>query len=1172
MRISKIKLSGFKSFVDPTVIELPGNLTGIVGPNGCGKSNIVDALQWVLGEMSAKHLRGDSMADVIFNGATTRQPVGQASVEVMFDNSDGKLGGQYASYGEISIKRQVGRDGISSYYLNGASCRRRDIIHLFLGTGIGHRTYSVIEQGMITRVIEAKPDELRMFLEEAAGISKYKERRRETENRMHAANENVARLNDIRTELDTQLQHLTRQARSAEKYQQLKQEERLTQMQLHALRWRALKTGADTQRAQSEAAVNAVEATLAALRSTEAEIARQHEAQTAATDEFNTLQSRYYQISADLARTEQSIQHAGERRQGMEHELAQTRANVEETQRQIAGDRERLAALGSERQQREPEQNKRQQQEQATAAKVQAAEQSMHEWQTAWDALNDRYAEASRAEQLEQTRLEHLQEGIAQAQRRLGALKQEQADIKPTALTKEVESLQTRFASAESGHQDMGRRHDALQAAMQELREKIRRHTEQLDQLRQERQVLRGQSASAEALQQSALGLERPGMREWLTRHGWQASQRLTAAIEVESGWEHALEVASPLPLSTLCLPDLDKAVTAMTDLAEGRIAALATKRAAAAGAEMPSVPLPALASKVKASWPLNDLLEGIYAAEDIATARRYVKSLRAGECIVTRDGTRLGPGWVDVQHDAAQGGMLARAQELQKLQQQLAALETRIDRFSVEFESQQKKLTELEAQEGDVRAAMEQSHGGMAALQSELAARGARLEETEARRRRIEEEIGEINDQIALDKEAMERAQEAMQEAHRDAARLEKERAGQQKARERLQEALLEAREHWKQAHELLRQSALRWGGVVSEHTAVEEAVARNQTLLQRLQDRQRELDKALKESVAPTRVLESEREALLKLRVEAEGTLKQAREKVQELDRQLRDSEQRRLTVERELSERRDELERVRVEMSTLEVRLQAIQEQVEAAEGRLEEVLAQLPADAEVPAWEERLGELNRKIQRLGPINLAAIDECTTLSERKEYLDRQHADLTEALNTLTEAIRKIDRETRTRFKETFDKVNSGFQTLFPILFGGGHAYLEMVGEDLLETGVTVMARPPGKRNSTIHLLSGGEKALTAVALVFAIFELNPAPFCLLDEVDAPLDDANVVRLCDMLKQKARDIQFLFITHNKITMEIAGQLIGVTMQEAGVSRLVAVNMEEAVRLAATG
>src|SRR5581483_11546771 len=312
-------------------------------------------------------------------------------------------------------------------------------------------------------------------------------------------------------------------------------------------------------------------------------------------------------------------------------------------------------------------------------------------------------------------------------------------------------------------------------------------------------------------------------------------------------------------------------------------------------------------------------------------------------------------------------------------------------------------------------------------------------------------------------------------------------------------------------------------------------------------------------KESVAPMRVLEGEREALLKLRVEAEGTLKQAREKVQELDRQLRDSEQRRLTVERELSERRDELERVRVETGAVEVRMQAVQEQVEAAAGRLEEVIAQLPEEAEVPAWEEKLGELNRKIQRLGPINLAAIDECATLSERKEYLDRQHADLTEALATLQEAIRK------------FDRVNSGFQTLFPLLFGGGHAYLEMVGEDLLETGVTVMARPPGKRNSTIHLLSGGEKALTAVALVFAIFELNPAPFCLLDEVDAPLDDANVVRLCEMLKQKARDIQFLFITHNKITMEIAGQLIGVTMQEPGVSRLVAVNMEEAVRMAAT-
>jgi chromosome segregation protein len=1171
MRISKIKLSGFKSFVDPTTIELPGNLTGIVGPNGCGKSNIVDAMQWVLGEMSAKHLRGDSMADVIFNGATTRQPVGLASVELIFDNSDGKIGGQYASYNEISIKRQVGRDGISTYSLNGTHCRRRDIIHLFLGTGIGARTYSVIEQGMISRVIEAKPDELRMFLEEAAGISKYKERRRETENRIHAANENIARINDIRAELDTQLQHLSRQAKSAEKYQQLKQEERQTQMQLHALRWQALKTGADNQRARGEAAVNAVEATLAALRATEAEIARQHEAQIAATDEFNSQQSRYYQISADLARTEQNIQHAVERRQGMEQELVQTRANVEETQRQLTGDKQRLTALTAERQQREPEQNKRQQHEQATAAKVQAAEQAMQEWQTAWDACNDSYAESSSTEQLEQTRLEHLQEGIAQARKRLAALKEEQAALKPTALTSEMKSLQTRFASAETGHQDMGRSHRDLQNSIQELRGEIRTHTEQLDQLRQERQVLRGQLASAEALQQSALGLERPGMREWLTQQGWQASPRLTGAVEVESGWERALEVACPLPLSTLCLPDLEKAMTSMAALAEGRVTALATKRTAAAGAQMPSVPLPALVSKVKAPWPLDDLLDGIYAAEDLATARRYVKSLRAGECIVTRDGIRIGPGWIDVHHDPAQGGLVARAQELQQLQQKLSALETRIAKLSAEFETHQRRLAELEAQETGVRSDMEQSHDSMATLRSELAARRARLDEMETRRQRIENEISELTDQIVLDEEAMERAGEAMKTAHREATRLEKERAGQQKARERLQQALLETRETWKQAHEQLRQSALRWGGVISEYTAVEEAVARNQTLSQRLQDRRKELEQSLKEAVAPVKQLETEREALLKRRVQAEGTLKQAREAVQELDRQLRDSEQRRLTVERELSGRRDELERVRVELSAVDVRLQALQEQVEAAEGKLDEVLAQLPEGAEVTAWEEKLAELSRKVQRLGPINLAAIDEYATLSERKEYLDKQHADLAEALATLAEAIRKIDRETRTRFKETFDKVNSGFQTLFPILFGGGHAYLEMVGEDLLETGVTVMARPPGKRNSTIHLLSGGEKALTAVALVFAIFELNPAPFCLLDEVDAPLDDANVVRLSEMLKQKARDIQFLFITHNKITMEIAGQLIGVTMQEAGVSRLVAVNMEEAVRMAAT-
>jgi chromosome segregation protein len=1171
MRINKIRLSGFKSFVDPTNLEFPGNLSGIVGPNGCGKSNIIDAMLWVLGESSAKHLRGDSMADVIFNGSNTRKPVGQASVEIIFDNSDGKIGGQYAAYSEISIKRQVGRDGISSYSLNGVRCRRRDITHIFLGTGIGSRSYSVIEQGMISRVIEAKPEELRMFLEEAAGISKYKERRRETENRIRNTKDNIFRINDIISELDKQLQTLQRQARAAERYQQLKQEEREVREQLLALHWRALATQSESQSRVEGQCINAVEATTAALHATETEMVRQRENQTTAIERFNEVQNRFYTVGADLAKAEQNIQHAHERREALQNERAQTDKDIDETRNHLLLDHQKVAGLTVERDTLLPVQEELRVAEDRAQVETQAAEAAVQAWQARWDDHHQTTAGLGRSEQIEQTRSEHLRQGIDDARRRVSALRTEREGLDPDGLRAAIASLRSRFEERRTEHDRLMARRDATQSALRQSRELLHGSGMELDEARQLRQAVRGRIASLDALQQSALGMDRPAIREWMEKHGLSGQPRLAAALTVEPGWERAVEAVIGISLDSLCVGNLDDLLNVLPELKEGHVSALKSGMSMAEPAIAERADT-LLAARVGSDLPLARFLGGVHAVETLDDARSLVSRLPSGESVVTRDGVWLGHDWVQANRDlGAQGGILARNQELKRLAIELQNLDARIAELERRVEVARAGVGREEQEDATIHEALSDSHQRLAAVKSEIAGQEARLDQIVRRSGQIDEELAELDDQIALDEGDLENCRLNLESACDQLTEAMREREQLVSARDGLRAAVQRAREAWRVARDRRHEDAVRLGRLNAELAGIEQAVLRYRTAIERLERRRTELGDAIRGFEEPLRQLQIERQDLLAQRLEVESALTQARAALQAIDSALRAIDQQRLAVEGELAARRDELEKARVESRTIAVRMANLCEQIETNGRRLDEVIAGIPDTAAEPVWEERLADIGRRVQRLGPINLAAIDECTALTERKGFLDRQFADLNEALATLEEAIRKIDRETRTRFKETFDKVNTGLQVIFPVLFGGGHAYLEQTGDDLLETGVAVMARPPGKRNSTIHLLSGGEKALTAVALVFAIFDLNPAPFCLLDEVDAPLDDANVVRLCEMLKARARDIQFLFITHNKITMEIAHQLIGVTMHEAGVSRLVAVNMEEAVQLAAT-
>lgn len=1168
MRLDKIKLAGFKSFVDPTSIQLPTNLVGVVGPNGCGKSNVIDAVRWVMGESSAKHLRGDSMADVIFNGSTSRKPVGHASIELVFDNADGAVGGQYANYNEISIKRQVARDGTSSYFLNGARCRRRDITDIFLGTGLGPRAYSIIEQGMISRLIEAKPEELRVYLEEAAGISKYKERRRETENRIRHTRENLQRLDDLREEVEKHLQHLQRQAKTAEKYKELKEQERRLHGELLALRLGALDQEAEAQLRAIAERETALEAAVADQRAVEAALEKDREAHVAATDTFNEVQGRYYSLGSEIARTEQAIQHAKEMRQKQAQDLEETEQSWRELSDHIQHDEQQLSDLARTLEEHEPALSRARETEQASRERLDQAEEQMQEWQQQWYELNQRVAEPSETAQVERTRIDHLEQQILQIQERLARNEDEQGSLDSAGIAADIERL-------ERDAKQHAEREDTLQRELDDVRRRIgdvradnRAKAEELDEQRGTLQDLRGRLASLEALQQAALGQTEGAVRQWLEGQGLAQAPRLAQELEVDPGWERAVETVLGFHLEAVCVDGMDAVAGVLGDLGSGALTLFDTGASGAGPALDQGTPL---LSRVRAPWTLTSLMAGVYATESLAEALDLRRRLAPHESVITRDGIWIGPGWLRVAQDQDEhAGVLAREQEIKELQARQGELADAVADLEQGLELGRERLQELEERQESLQADVNETHRQHSALRAQLSALRSRQEQDQSRLQALAQEAEELRADEQRQGAGVQAARARLAEAMERVDALHREQESLSARREELRQAVDEARARARADRDAAHEIALKVEAMRSQQQSTRQSLERMQNQLDNLKQRRVELQEALERGVEPMREQERELAELLERRVQVEAELGDARRTLEQIDEALREHERRRSAAEEKVQEVRGALEQARLGSQETKVRRQTLQEQLAETGFDQQELLGALEEGADAGTWQEKLERIGARIQRLGPINLAAIDEFAEQSERKKYLDAQHADVSEALETLENAIRKIDRETRTRFKETFDQVNNGLKSLFPRLFGGGHAYLELTGEDLLDTGVTVMARPPGKRNSSIHLLSGGEKALTAVALVFAIFQLNPAPFCMLDEVDAPLDDANVGRFCELVKEMSEQVQFVIITHNKITMALTNQLMGVTMNEPGVSRLVAVDVEEAARMAA--
>ncbi|MFP5429888.1 MAG: chromosome segregation protein SMC [Gammaproteobacteria bacterium] len=1165
MRLKSIKLAGFKSFVDPTTAHFPTNLSAVVGPNGCGKSNVIDAVRWVMGESSAKNLRGESMTDVIFNGSTARKPVAQASIELVFDNSDATLGGEYAQFAEISIKRVVTRDAKSDYFLNGIRCRRKDITDIFLGTGLGPRSYAIIEQGMISRLIEAKPEELRVYIEEAAGISKYKERRRETETRMRHTRENLDRLNDIREELEKQLAHLQRQAQSAEKYKEYKEEERLLKAQLQALRWQAL----DLQVGQRETLIRELEirleAVIAEQRAADAALEKQRESQIELSDKFSEVQSRFYRIGNEISRLEQSMTHQRERLVQLKDDLAQAERSHQQATEHLQLDEAQLEDVRGQLLALEPEQALFQAQADELAEGLAVAEERMQHWQQEWEQFNQSAAGSRQQAEVEQSKIQHMEQAIQRSRERVERLDNERKGLSAGPLADEVAVLNEQLAEVELQLEAGQEKVDAAAAGITSQRERNNQLHNESDALKQRLQVLKGREASLDALQQAAMGQE-SGVTTWLESTGLSRQPRLADELQVDAGWERAVETVLGRSLQAVCVESLGALADKLDGLAKGQVTFVETQAVPAGQAHAG----PLLAAHVRGAGAAG-LLSGIYAVDGLTEALALRQRLASNESVVTRDGLWLGAGWLRVIRDEdAESGVLARKQELVRVVDELAQIEEQLADKQAALEEGREALRALELQREDAQRALSQLTRSRGDVQAQLGAKQVRLEQFTARSSRIEKEMEDVQAQLKLDQEQLSEARLVLQDALDAMGKDSSRREELLRERDAAREALDAARQRSRADRDAAHQMALTLQALRTRETSLVQSLGRLQEQLAALAERREMLSESLLELENPGGEHQMQLEEQLGLRVEVEKEMATVRAELESVQHEFREHERKRQQAEQQAQQVRDMLQNQRMEWQNASSRRESLQEQIAEDQFDLPTVLENLPEDATEKQWQEDLEKVSARISRLGPINLAAIDEYQAQSERKTYLDAQDADLREALETLENAIRKIDRETRTLFRDTFDRVNKGLQELFPKVFGGGHAYLELTGEELLEAGVAIMARPPGKRNSTIHLLSGGEKALTALALVFSIFQLNPAPFCMLDEVDAPLDDANVGRYARLVEEMSEKVQFIYITHNKIAMEMAHQLMGVTMHEPGCSRLVTVNVEEAAAMAA--
>jgi chromosome segregation protein len=1171
VRLRQIKLAGFKSFVDPTHIDVPGSLVGVVGPNGCGKSNVIDAVRWVLGESKATELRGESMQDVIFNGSANRKPGGRASVELAFENNDGRIGGEWGKFSEISVKRVLTRDGNSSYYINNQSVRRRDVQDMFLGTGLGPRAYAIIGQGMISRIIEARPDELRVFLEEAAGVSRYKERRRETENRLADTRDNLTRVEDILRELGSQIAKLEQQAEVAQRYHALKTEHDGSQQLLWFLRRRDAQLEEGKIARDIATRTNALEAHLAELRGAERQLEETRGTHYAAADAVHEAQGALLNVNAEIGKLESELRLIADGRGRMVTQID----SLSSAHLRRLTEHQDLTARSGElmRQITEGELN-------LTRARglVEEHRGALPQFEEAYRAARDamsaaraQVAIAERAIEGAGSQQQNIDRQLENLTQRRGRLEEERAQLGAP----DDARLETLKADTQRFEVELAACSQRLQAADAAVTRLQGERQAQLDARTHESDALARLEARLHALRELQANVEADeNLDPWLRAQGLDSLPRLFRKIQVEAGWEVAFEAVLRDRIEGLEVGRLDALAGLAGNTPPARVSFYSTTAAVAReGVHMPG--FARLVEHVRGhdaalAAVLGDWLVNVFATEDLAQALACREQLPPGGQFVLKSGhlvSRYGVRFYAA--DDRKAGLLARRQEIENLEKEQRAQKLLVEQSIGAQARVEAQLRQAQEQSQAERQSADRLRGQLHGTQLEVVRLDELIGRVRHRAGQIEHELDEVSrhevelrsqrgdadgrfEQLDEELAARQAAYETARVAYEDADRTLRDARDEQQRRQA---------EHQRHEFEL---SAARERAADVAH-AIQGALADAERLAGDLATTRAQL--AQMDDTAVRTGLDT----WLAQRSSAEERLREARSRLEEIGQQLKALDEKRLTLERELQPKRDKI--TELQLKEQAARLTGEQFAVQLAEAHADEAVLAARLEArpiKAAVLQPEIARLAQEIEALGAVNLAALEELNTARERKGFLDAQSTDLTTAIETLEDAIRRIDRETRALLQSTFDAVNEQFGVLFPRLFGGGEARLLMTGEEILDAGVQVMAQPPGKRNSTIHLLSGGEKALAATALVFALFKLNPAPFCLLDEVDAPLDDANTDRFCALVRSMTTDTQFLFITHNKIAMEMAEQLIGVTMQEQGVSRIVAVDIESAVRLTA--
>ena len=1176
MRLKQVKLAGFKSFCDPTTFELPSQLVGIVGPNGCGKSNIIDATRWVLGESRATELRGESMQDVIFNGSLERKPSSRASVELVFDNSLGRIGGAWGGFAEISVKRVLTREGQSTYYINQQAVRRKDVHDIFLGTGLGPRAYAIIGQGTISRIIEAKPDELRVFFEEAAGVSKYKERRRETENRLADTRENLTRVEDILRELHGQISKLDAQAEVAGRYRAMEAERTQKQQWLWLIKRDDAQAEQQLLEKTAESLDLEIEGLQTGLRSAENRMETLREAVHQANDEVSRCQAAYYEVNSEISTLESQIRMIAQNRN-------QAQARLKSLEEQIQSARA-LSEGGLQRRQEVEAQLEEAREQQATAEmalaeaeeQLAACEDEERERREALESARQAAHTAQQALQVGRVERRSHEEALAQMQERRQRLQASLSQLGDDA-SDQLERLALELGAAQEEEARTAEQQQTLEARLAEVQAERGPAQEALQAAVTKTTTIEARMAVLEQLQARMQGENQ--MRPWLEKHGLgEDTERIWQYIRIEPGWETAVEAVLRERVHALEAKSVQQGAAMLQEAPPGKVGLFLTDLPAGA-APLPARPagrLVPLASLVRCQDArlkpiMAEWLDGFFSAESTEAAFAGRGQLPPGGRFVVREGHAIGRFDVVLFAMDSEGeGVLARQQELQNLERELRAQQLLGDEARQQAERIDAMATQLAEQ---VRAARDASARAVrrvstATIEHERLAQAVRSREES--RQRLSEEIEELALRQTGREEALQALVDGLAEAEEKAEVASEELAAAREAAEMLETTLSSRRDHARESELAVRESAYAVRSLEQEIENLRERIARaDEQLAQADGNRERLLadlegmsDEALREQL----------EVMLERRMEAEQALSEARGLADERSGELRRLDEERLRAERGQEPLRQRLIELRMKEQAARLTAEQMGEALAEASADLAELKASLAAlpQRPKPSWlQSEVSRLAQAVARLGPVNLAALDELTAAREREVFLNTQSTDLQEAMATLENAIRTIDQETRSLLQSTYDTVNAEFGRLFPMLFGGGEARLVLTGGEILDAGVQVFAQPPGKKNASIHLLSGGEKALTAIALVFGIFKLNPAPFCLLDEVDAPLDDANTERYAKMVSAMSEETQFVFISHNKIAMEMAHQLIGVTMQEKGVSRLVAVDLTSAVELA---